>query len=267
MNIGDLTIANLCIGSQQVLSACLGTDVVWPTEIPIYSDMYLTFEVLSAGTINWTQYNADQGIGRKTISYSLNNGSWVSITPGDTISVSAGDIVKFKGTNDSYGDYDGNNNFGTSTAAFKAYGNIMSLIYGDNFSGQTSFPTGSSCNFSNLFRSCTGLTDVSNLVLPATILVTGCYFFMFYGCSSIAESPVLPASTILEDSCNQMFNGCSSLSKITCLATDISASYSTFYWTNNVAASGTFVRDSNMTSWTTGRDGIPVNWTVVDADI
>ena len=34
MNIGDLTIANLCIGSQQVLSACLGTDVVWPTEIP-----------------------------------------------------------------------------------------------------------------------------------------------------------------------------------------------------------------------------------------
>jgi hypothetical protein len=59
-----------------------------------------------------------------------------------------------------------------------------------------------------------------------------------------------------------MFYGCSSLADIKCLAADITATNCTTNWVNGVASSGTFVKDSTMSSWTTGNDGIPTNWTV-----
>jgi hypothetical protein len=62
-----------------------------------------------------------------------------------------------------------------------------------------------------------------------------------------------------------MFNGCTSLNYIKCLATNISAVGCTTGWVTNVAATGTFVKDPSMSSWTTGTSGIPTNWTVEDA--
>ena len=62
-----------------------------------------------------------------------------------------------------------------------------------------------------------------------------------------------------------MFNGCGNLNYIKCLATNISASNCTAYWVSDVASTGTFVKATNMTGWTTGANGIPTNWTVEDA--
>jgi hypothetical protein len=62
-----------------------------------------------------------------------------------------------------------------------------------------------------------------------------------------------------------MFKGCTSLNNITCLATNISASDCTQNWVDNVAATGTFTKPAGMTRWTTGVNGIPDGWTVVDA--
>ena len=62
-----------------------------------------------------------------------------------------------------------------------------------------------------------------------------------------------------------MFNGCTSLNYIKCLATDISTFNCTSNWVNGVASTGTFVKASSMTSWTTGVKGIPSGWTVQDA--
>jgi hypothetical protein len=61
-----------------------------------------------------------------------------------------------------------------------------------------------------------------------------------------------------------MFYGCTSLNHIVCLATNISASNCTTDWVNGVASTGTFVKDHNMTSWTTGNSGIPTGWAVED---
>ena len=66
-----------------------------------------------------------------------------------------------------------------------------------------------------------------------------------------------------------MFKGCSSLVAITCLATNISASNCTTDWvaaekTNALPASDTFTKDASMESWTTGNNGIPTDWDVVD---
>jgi hypothetical protein len=61
-----------------------------------------------------------------------------------------------------------------------------------------------------------------------------------------------------------MFLACSNLNSITCLATDISASNCTKDWVLGVAANGTFTKAASMTSWASGFNGIPNNWTVVD---
>ena len=62
-----------------------------------------------------------------------------------------------------------------------------------------------------------------------------------------------------------MFYNCTRLNYIKCLATDISATNCTQGWVSGVASTGTFVKNPNMTSWTTGVDGIPSGWTVQDA--
>lgn len=99
--------------------------------------------------------------------------------------------------------------------------------------------------------------------LPATTLKNSCYYGMFINCTNLTESPELPATTLVSGCYKQMFKNCTSLSKITCQATNISASECTANWVENVAPTGTFVKNSSMTSWTKGINGIPSSWTVI----
>lgn len=87
---------------------------------------------------------------------------------------------------------------------------------------------------------------------------------MFENCSSITTAPELPAAVLEPYSYQLMFSGCTSLTYVKCLATNISASQSHYRWMRGVAATGTFVKNANMTSWTTGVNGIPSGWTVID---
>lgn len=116
----------------------------------------------------------------------------------------------------------------------------------------------------SMFAGCTSLTTVPSF--PATTYLSkSCYQEMFLNCTSLTTVPELPATKLLENCYDRMFNGCTSLNYIKCLATNISASLCTAAWVNGVASSGTFVKNPSMTSWTTGIDGIPANWTVQDA--
>ncbi len=117
--------------------------------------------------------------------------------------------------------------------------------------------------YSCMFYGCTSLTAAPEL--PATTLAYWCYFNMFYGCTSLTAAPELPATTLADGCYLQMFYGCTNINYIKCLATDISASSCTSNWASGVAATGTFVKDANMTSWTTGTSGIPTGWVVRDA--
>jgi hypothetical protein len=87
---------------------------------------------------------------------------------------------------------------------------------------------------------------------------------MFYGCTGLTQAPELPATNLASHCYQYMFQSCTSLNYIKCLATDISANTCTSGWVNGVSGSGTFVKDPNMNSWTTGIDGIPTGWTVQD---
>ena len=114
--------------------------------------------------------------------------------------------------------------------------------------------------YSNIFQNCKNLTTAPEL--PATTLANSCYSNMFNSCTSLTTAPELPATTLAYSCYARMFYGCTSLSTITCLAIDISASYCTENWVNGVAAIGTFKKHSNISSWTTGVNGIPSGWAV-----
>ena len=150
----------------------------------------------------------------KTISVSTNYGidwyDYTSTVNGVVIAnLDNGDRILVKGENVKYGKSSDMTFFAT-TGDFEVSGNIMSLIYGDNFVGQTAF-NGGTYNFYGLFNNCTGLISAENLVLPATTLTEGCYQSMFNGCTSLTTAPELPATTLAEICYYEMFRGCTGL--------------------------------------------------------
>ena len=176
-----------------------------------YTTEYLTFNILSAGTINWTASNTAI---TKTIDYKLNDGGWTSITSNTgssapTITVNAGDKVQFRGNNTQYANSSYYNSFSGSTASFEAEGNIMSLIYGDDF--KNNLTISSTYALASLFRNCTKLVSAENLILPSTTLANWCYQEMFQGCKSLTTAPKLPATTLELSAYDDMLASCKSL--------------------------------------------------------
>ena len=265
-----------------------------------YENDYLTFRITSAGTICWKSVGTGH---TDTIEYSLNGGEWTSVTAASTptgINVVADDVIRFKGTNTTYAGSKANYaSFGkdtsgatdiSSTAHFVAEGNVMSLIYGDNFIGQTTF-NGGTFNFCSLFKR-TNVESAENLVLPALTLTEYCYRALFSWCTYLTKAPQLPATTLAKgvywymfENCaiveapellaehlvaecyGNMFTGCTSLNYIKCMAIDgFSTTNCKQNWVSSVARQGTFVKDSGVSvdTWTRGNSGIPTNWLVYD---
>ena len=158
----------------------------------------LTFEITGAGDIYWRDSN--------TIEYSKNGGEWTTCPGGTTIPVVSGDVVQFRGDNQAYLDWVG---FTACTCGFKLSGNIMSLVNSTGFSGETTLVSVET--FPEFFEECTGLTDASKLLLPATALSEDCYEMMFFNCTNLTTAPELPATTLAYSCYNDMFNGCTSL--------------------------------------------------------
>lgn len=254
---------------------------------PSPAAQYLTLVAKSSGNIKATTINGG-------FQYSYDSGTtwYTNSSYYKTFNVYAGDSIMFKGTLSSIGSQNKPcMAFTGTTCRFEAEGNPMSVVYGDNFVGQTSLRTHESA-FSRMFSGCTGLTSIENLSLPATTLATvcyenmfrgctrltsipssllpattladSCYLSMFYGCTSLTKAPDLPAPTLAKECYSYMFCDCSSLNYIKCLATNISARNSTYFWVEGVSSSGTFVKASSAT-WPSGYDSIPQGWTVQNA--
>ena len=238
-----------------------------------YSQDYFTIEAIDNFEIMFT-YGVEAG---GTMYYSINNGSaWNEMN--SMVSLSAGDKISFKGSPGvcmgsmyTFNLTGNGENNGEIDGKFNIEGNIMSLIYGDNFVGQTSFPEGYDWVFYSMFYGQINLVNAGNLILPATTLADNCYSFMFSGCTSLTTAPELPAPVVVYNCYDYMFNGCTSLNYVKCLATTIQYyddynneySYATESWLSNVSASGIFVKSTGV-NWPTGDNGIPTGWTVQD---
>ena len=226
-----------------------------------YSQDYFTMVVTVGGNIKWSG-----SITANKLSYSMDNGeTWTTANSSTTISVEASDKILWKGTPTPQSS-EGIGKFSDATAVrYSVEGNAMSLLFGDDFKGKTSLE-GKNYGLYGLFSGNTNVTSAENMSLPATTLADYCYCRMFLSCTSLTTAPsVLPATTLAVSCYQEMFNSCASLSSIKCLATDVSASYCTTSWVNGVAASGTFTKAASVSSWTTGINGIPSGWSVVDA--
>lgn len=283
----SIDIEKVYVGEDSISKMYLGDDLLWPYTSPI-SGNYMAFEIISGGTINWTA--EDSTTTARTISYSINGNPWTDITSstgGTSFNVNSGDMILFKGENNTYG----GNTFGGSTAYFNLSGNIMSLLYGDDFEGKESLPSWGgnfpmlfcgtkavnaqylelpaitlkdSC-YQKMFLNCTEL--ISAPALPATTLTDYCYFEMFEGCISLISAPELPAQTLSNGCYNMMFSGCTNLNYIKCLAVaDPTSSLELLgplYWVSDVSANGTFIKAAGA-NWEMGDSGIPNNWTIIN---
>lgn len=320
---------SLPAGEITDISTVLGGSIVFPL---------LTLECLESGTIYW------KGIFARSIEYSKDDGeNWTTVTAtdgaGTPISVSAGDVLLFRGNNDHVAYMPV---FDIQVRSY-LYGDITSLINGtgglesmdtsltslfEGCAGLENHPTKDiildcttlarhSC-FSKMFSECSGLTRMPELPattlspncysmmfrycpqltqvpaeLPARTLTPFCYNAMFSGCSALRTAPGLPATTLGEfcygamfSNCpsletapdllardlplgayKNMFDKCHSLRYIKCLATSYS-SYDeapTFWWADQVAPEGTFIKHPDASWWESGRSGIPEGWTVLTA--
>ena len=119
--------------------------------------------------------------------------------------------------------------------------------------------------YDNMFESCSHLTIAPQL--PATTLTDSCYNGMFTDCTSLTTAPVLPAVTLAESCYRYMFSGCTNLNYIKAMFTTTPSDTYTQSWVLNVAATGTFVKNSTAL-WGDkfNIDCIPEGWTVQTAD-
>lgn len=275
MNGFDIsTISSVYVGNTQYNVIYYGGTKIWPSgsvtpPSPVHDYSLDYFTITSLDDNNEIQLMSENEYGYQTFSIlaSTDGGeTWTEVLESyygrEIATLNEGESVIIKKGSEAWGAEDIQPYF-ASTGRYSVSGNIMSLIYGDNFTGQTQFLSGSTNVFQYMFHENSYLIDAQYLILPATTLVEGCYQGMFYYCASLTTAPELPATTLANYCYSQMFCACSALNYIKCLATDISATNSTVGWVSGVASSGTFVKDSTMTSWTTGDHGIPTNWTVM----
>lgn len=298
VNIDYNNIAAAYVRGNHSLSAIYskGGVLLWGTAPIDYNKTYLTFKILTDGTITYNK--ASSSASGKTIYYRKNNGSWTSISlsgpsTSSTINVVTGDIIEFYGSNTKYGENNTDNYcyFG-GTASYDMYGNIRSLQGGKNFmNSSTPWALGNyalysffkSCNIvdasnlifdissygqescSNMFYECSSMVACTK-ILSGTSLGVGCFAKMFEYCTSLVKAPELPAITLNYSSYELMFYGCSSLNYIKAMFTTKPGTLYTANWVAHVSSTGTYIKNSSASYTTRGFSFIPADWTVETAD-
>ena len=175
--------------------------------MPQVSPKYVKIQSISNTSFTFTSNST------ATLEYSLDNSTYSSVTKGTAITASNG-VIYLRGTgNTAIGEYDEDDeeieesyfNINCSSNDIKVSGNILNLLdYTNNPTSMNEYV------FAWLFYKQTCISDCSDLILPE-FTSSHCYYFMFYGCTSLISAPALPA-TILADYCySGMFSGCISL--------------------------------------------------------
>lgn len=245
-----------------------------------FSKQYFTLKALESGTFAFSS----------NIDYSVDKGStWISLTANTASpTINEGDVIMFKSV--SNGSSTGVGKF-SSTGEFEAMGNVMSLLFGDDFIGKVSLSR-KLAPFYEMFKS-SKIVSAENLIFPATTLVSACYEYMFQNCTSLEKAPIiLPTITLTTDCYRQMFDGCSKLTSTPILPalTLVSRCYQymfrncslvnyikalflttpgssyTYNWLQGTANKGTFVKNSSAEWNISGMSGIPNGWTIEMAD-
>ena len=215
---------------------------------------YLTIEALEDGLTASLSTNACE--------YCIDGSmEWTSLAAGTaTPAINTGQTLSFRATGLKPASSTG---IGTFTISKKCNlsGNCMSMLFGGFANGRESL-RGYDYAFYKLFYNSTTVCGVANGFLSATILGYKCYGSMFQGCTSLTAAPELPATTLATYCYSNMFQYCRRLKYIKMLATDISATNCLADWVYEVAATGTFVKNTFAQWDVVGESGVPSGWTI-----
>ena len=257
---GQLTTLNLTVGKDRIDLGNISIDD-WETvtfaDAETEPDMLhtpLTLETVQAGaTMNVTFLNTlSKGF---DIQYSLDGGeTWNTLSvaagkPGytdkssvphyrkaDSLVIADVSRILLKAANESYGEFssigldnpkedvDRYLNISVDADCY-IYGNMMSLVGGDQFAQRTDLKE--DMTFFYLFAGNTNLKShpIKKLLLPATKLTKKCYRQMFYGCTALTVAPDLPANELTERCYSGMFRSCFALTAIPVLPATTLAPY------------------------------------------
>ena len=172
---------------------------------------YLTFSSPSSFTlkVNDTTKHWDG-----TLEYSTDASTWSNWDGATTLSSATSgsdNVLYLRGTGNTLITGDNvNHRWHLTGSDIACIGNIENLLdYATVESG--AHPTMANYCYLYMFYGCTSLTQTP--ALPATTLTIGCYGSMFYGCTSLTQAPALPATTLMISCYSNMFQGCTSLTQ------------------------------------------------------
>ena len=169
----------------------------------------LTLECINPGTITITNPWS-------TLKYSKNEEALINYS--GSITVNAGDKIYLLAQSS-----ENTSSSSSKTMVIKCssdcyvYGNIMSLVSMDEQNKWDPYASGvSQYAFANLFYNNKYIknSEDKELYLPATTLATYCYYYMFYGCTSLTTVPALPATNLATYCYAYMFVNCTSLTTV-----------------------------------------------------
>lgn len=218
-----------------------------PKEVP----NYLCFTALEDGVFTLTIGKDVRTIELGKVAYSIDEGdTWVETTNVNnqevivtTPTITNGSKVLWRGNGPkfsrAYNAVSYRSVF-SSSGTFNISGNIMSLLYWNNFDDELTISN--SYTFYYTFSNCVGIIDASEMLLPATTLQNGyeyrslfqgctgmthapkelpckvlaaqAYMNMFYGCSSLVDTPEFEVTSVSDSSLYAMFYGCASIESI-----------------------------------------------------
>ena len=214
----------ILIGSTPAVKAYLGDTVIWEASddaeyaLRTYRHQYFTTEALADNCV--LTLNIAQNVGTinvKGFYYSRDRITWTPIlniaNTSQAVSLPAintGEKYYWKGINFAISE---NGTYQESTtlknvhlsasANFKVYGNMFSMLYGDNFIGKNYFPDDTiNYIYSGFFVNNTNLIDASNLYFPGQHTK---------GFTYTTVDKVDPTPDEVINSFNDLFNGCTNL--------------------------------------------------------
>lgn len=185
-----------------------------------YYYQYFTVEVLTGGS--FTFYTPLSEL--PTVYYSLNNNSWTEweydATMGDdgllkSLNLSVGDRLRIKSAISNPVGVEGYYFAESSnTITYNVSGNIMSLVYGDDFVGNDNLNDTITSDgytpFQMMFVEDAKIKSAINLCLPSFILSTYMYAAMFSS-STLETAPTIIPAMICEKCYHEMFYNCDNL--------------------------------------------------------
>ena len=198
----------------QIKAIFCNGQMVWPTlPPPDYSEPFYV-ENITQNTETLTIAKQNVNAPDVTVEYSLNRLDWSTLGTTSTTPLTkplqAHSKIYLRANTTSWGTQ-GYNTFNYIRGVSKVGGNVLSLIYGSNFTGnETTFINNTNQVFRNLFDRSTTLQDAGDLILIAD-LTSYCYYRMFFGCGSLTSAPELPATTLAEYCYYGMFHNCYAL--------------------------------------------------------